>query len=260
MKWMRLKTNMNIVNVENRLKYNPKIVEFYLNDTDLQRPDLIRDRIRLLKRHGVTVYLHHPPKVEGIFLDILSDGEPVRSFYRRSSELLAAICNEEGAKCVLHANYAGGAPWETATKEQMRRLKREIEAVQSFADGCFVWEDSTEGLFCYANPRLIDEVIAPLRLPLNVDVSHTFIALRGDNAGLKRVLEATKPYTRYYHLVDSMGMEHDSLPLGQGRIDWRMVKPYVKDSEFIFEIGLSGDHSDCTPMVDSARYFAELEE
>jgi hypothetical protein len=55
-----------------------------------------------------------------------------------------------------------------------------------------------------------------------------------------------------------MGLEHDSLPLGQGRIDWKIVKPFVLGKDFIFEINLSGDHIDCTPMVDSAKYFSNL--
>jgi sugar phosphate isomerase/epimerase len=94
---------------------------------------------------------------------------------------------------------------------------------------------------------------------LNIDVSHSFIACRGDNGKLQQILELTDNYAKYYHLVDSMGIQHDSLPLGHGKIDWSMVKPYVIDKDFIFEIKLKGDHSDCTPMIDSVKYFNEIE-
>ncbi|GAA3328841.1 hypothetical protein GCM10020331_074430 [Ectobacillus funiculus] len=74
-----------------------------------------------------------------------------------------------------------------------------------------------------------------MNLPLTIDVSHSFIALQGDNQSLEEHLERFHIFfASYFHLVDSMGLIHDALPLGTGRIDWRMVKPYVKDKDFIF--------------------------
>jgi len=257
MNMIRLKANLDIHTINDRLRYGPDIVELYLGDKDMERPGVIRDRIRLLHEKGVKPYLHHPPRYGRSYLDILSEDPDMYRFYRQSSELLAGICRDEGAKCIIHANYVGFS--EKPSREATRRMRREIESIQQYAAGLFLWEDSIEGIFCHSNPYLMEEIVVPLNLPLNVDVSHTFIAFQGDNAKLEDVLRATKPYAAYYHLVDSMGLSHDSLPLGRGRIDWAMVKPYVLDCDFIFEIGLTGDHSDCTPMVESARYFERVE-
>jgi hypothetical protein len=259
-KFMRLKGNLEQRNLDIRLGYNPDIIEFYLSDRDLQDPDLIRDRIRQLHDRGVKSYLHHPPKHLGEYLDILSENPQVRRFYHESCELLARICIEERAKCVLHAHYVHTASCRNVNRERTVFLREEIRKVMAYSREVFVWEDSIEGLFSYGNPYLIDDLIVPLELSLNVDVSHTFISFGGDNERLRDVLERTAPYAQYYNLVDSMGLMHDSLSLGRGRIDWRMVKPFVLGKDFIFEITLSGDHSDCTPMVDSAYYFAHVEE
>lgn len=65
MKFMRLKGNLEQSNLDNRLGYDPDIIEFYLSDRDLQDPELIRDRIRQLHDRGVKPYLHHPPSTRG---------------------------------------------------------------------------------------------------------------------------------------------------------------------------------------------------
>ncbi len=39
-----------------------------------------------------------------------------------------------------------------------------------------MWEDTIEGLFSYGDVHLIDEIIKPLQLDVNVDISHAFIS------------------------------------------------------------------------------------
>lgn len=254
---MRLKSSLDRESLDDRLQYEPEIIEFFLSVEDLEQSDLIRSRIRELRERGIRVYLHHPTRYNGKFLDILSPDPDRYRYYQQSTEQLVAICQEEGAKCVIHANYVKSENPEI-TRERTLLMKAEIEKILVYGRDVLLWEDSTDGLFCYANPYLIDEVIIPLQLPVNVDVSHTFISFRGDNDRLREVLERTAPYAQYYHLVDSMGEYHDSLPLGQGKIDWRMVKQLVNGKDYIFEINLNGGHIDCTPMVESARYFDTL--
>jgi len=254
---MRLKSSLDRESLDDRLQYEPEIIEFFLSVDDLEQSDLIRSRIRELRERGIRVYLHHPTRYNGKFLDILSPDPDRYRYYQESTERLVAICQEEGAKCVIHANYVKSENPEI-TRERTLLMKAEIEKILVYGRDVLLWEDSTDGLFCYANPYLIDEVIIPLQLPVNVDVSHTFISFRGDNERLRDVLERTAPYAQYYHLVDSMGEYHDSLPLGQGKIDWQMVKKLVNGKDYIFEINLNGGHIDCTPMVESARYFDSL--
>ncbi|WPP41260.1 TIM barrel protein [Paenibacillus hunanensis] len=254
---IRLKSSLDRASLDNRLQYDPEIIELYLRTDDLQQESLIRERIRELKQRGIRVYLHHPSRYDGRYLDIMSTEPGMYRFYRESTQQLVRICQEEGSQCVIHANYLHSDNDEIS-RERTIALRHEIDEFLSYGRDFLLWEDSTEGLFCYANPYLIDEVIVPLKLPVNVDVSHTFISFRGDNDRLREVLERTAPYAIYYHLVDSMGQFHDSLPLGQGLIDWKMVKSYVQGKEYIFEINLEGGHIDCTPMVESARFFDNL--
>ncbi len=259
MNYIRLKGNLDQASLNIRLQYNPEIIEFFLSESEIEQPEAIRDRIRQLHARGIKTYLHHPSKYQGSYLDIMSGNSEMRWFYQHSSELLAQICVEEQAKCVIHAHYTHSECSGSASRERTIRLREEIRHVLSYARDVFVWEDTIEGLFSYSNPYLFQDLIEPLELPLNVDVSHTFISFRGDNGMLRQTLERTAPYARYYHLVDSMGLVHDSLPLGKGSIDWKMVKPFVLGKDFIFEINLSGDHMDCTPMVESAEYFANVQ-
>lgn len=254
---MRLKGGIDERSFADRLSYDPEIVELYLTEQDMERTELIRERIRELRRRGIKAYMHHPSKYRGEYLDILSEEPAMHEYYRASTAELLKICREEEAKCVIHAHYVGMGKLSDE-REATLRLREAIQAIPGWDSGRLLWEDSTEGLFCYSNPDLIDELIIPLNLPLNVDVSHTFIGFRGDNDKLCEVLERTAPYARYYHLVDSMGQRHDSLPLGEGLIDWARVKPYVEGKDYIFEINLPGDHTDCAPMADSAVYFSKI--
>jgi len=254
---LRLKGGIDDKSFNNRLSYDPEIVELFLNDQDMERTPLIRQRIRQLRDRGIKAYMHHPSKYRGAFLNILSDDPLMHAFYRKSTAELLEICEEEDAKCVIHAHYVGMENQKT-DRESTTRLREAIAAIPGYDSGRLLWEDSTEGLFCFSNPYLIDDLIVPLNLPINVDVSHTFIGFRGDNDKLYDVLKRTKPYAHYYHLVDSMGQYHDSLPLGKGLIDWGRVKPWVDDQDFVFEINLSGDHVDCTPMIESAAFYASI--
>lgn len=259
MNYVRLKTGLNLEHIQDRLQYHPEIIEFHLVEQDLYKPETIINRIRLVKSKGTKVYLHHPMTFQGQYLDIISSNESIRSFYDWSCKLLAQICRQEDISCIIHAHYGVTEHLDVRNKGKRKELRQRIEQILKISDTSFLWEDSNKGLFSQQNPFLLREVIQPLQLPLNLDISHSFIALKGDNIKLEALLERMHEYARYFHLVDSMGTHHDSLPLGKGKIDWGMVKPFVKDKDFIFEIDLKEtNYRDCTPMLESARYFDEI--
>jgi len=68
------------------------------------------------------------------------------------------------------------------------------------------------------------------------------MALKGDSKRLQEHLENLHIFASYFHIVDSMCVSHDTLPLGKGIIGWGMVKSYVKDKDFIFEIDLKSSN------------------
>ena len=66
------------------------------------------------------------------------------------------------------------------------------------------------------------------------------------------------PQIVHYHLVDSNGEFHDSLPLGKGKIDWQAVVPLLNPkATSIYEINLA-DQRDATEQVASHRYLTNL--
>lgn len=72
------------------------------------------------------------------------------------------------------------------------------------------------------------------------DISHAFIFLNRDNVALQRSLSTLKKNIVHYHLVDSFGKRHDSLPLGQGKIDWAKLLPLLNSrATSIYEINLA---------------------
>ncbi|WP_129728754.1 MULTISPECIES: TIM barrel protein [Bacillaceae] len=260
MNYIRLKTGLNIQDIEDRVQYNPEIIELHLTEHDLYEPEIITQRIQLLKSQGIRVYLHQPMTYKGQYLDIISSNQDMRDHYNWSCKALAAICNQEDIQCVIHCHYTASENTDYQNAMKRKETRKRIEEVLHICHTAFLWEDSVKGIFSAENPFLFSEIVEPLNLPLTIDVSHSFIALQGDNQGLERHLEKFHVFATYFHLADSMGIIHDALPLGTGRINWRMVKPYVNDKDFIFEVDLrSSNFTDCTPMVVSAEYFQWIE-
>lgn len=259
MKNVRLKSSLHPQQIQNRLQYAPEILELHIKEEDLHNPDEIVKAIRDLKSKGVRVYLHHPMKYKGIYLDIISSNQEIRDFYDWSSQELAAICEKENIKCITHTHYVLSECSVYKDKKKRTEVRKRIEDILHLNAQCFLWEDTIKGIFSAENPFLLSEIIQPLNLPLTIDISHAFIALKGDNHQLKRHLDAFHTYADYFHIVDSMGEKHDALPLGKGKIDWQMVKPYIEEKDFVFEIDLKGsNYLDCTPMIESVQYFNRI--
>lgn len=257
--YIRLKAAISPEQIQDRLKYQPDIIELHLTEKDLHRPQQIVTYIRLLKAQGIRVYLHHPMKHHGRYLDIISSSQEMRQFYDWSSELLASICRQEQIKCIIHCHYSDSESSSFLDKANRIETRRRIEQILKICDRSFLWEDTTHGIFSAQNLHLLDEIVRPLDLPLNIDISHAFIALKGNNIALEKHLEKYAPYANYFHLVDSLGVEHDSLPLGKGKINWSMVKPFIGVTDFIFEIDLAeSSNLNCRLMIESAEYFRQL--
>lgn len=256
---VRLKSALQPQQLQDRLQYHPEIIEFHLTEKDLVSPGALITYIRECKSKGIRVYLHHPSKYKGQYLDIISESKEMRDYYDWSCKVLADICKQEQIKCIVHCHYAKSESSQYHPPAKRTEMRKRVEEILQFSDDSFLWEDTIQGIFSAENPFLLSEIVKPLHLPLNIDISHSFIALKGDNHKLQRHLETYYSFANYYHLVDSNGVQHDSLPLGEGRINWKMVKPYVKDKDFIFEMDLKdSNYVDCSPMIESVKFFNSL--
>ncbi|KGX89709.1 TIM barrel protein [Pontibacillus marinus] len=259
-----LKCSLDQAQIENRLSYNPDILELQLFEADIDDPKHIQNVIRDLKQKDVKVILHHPMKVNGKFLDILSVDTEVMEYYKRSCRVLDEICHSEDVYCVVHPHYddcESGRVYPTNKKRMLQKSNELKEALQKLRENTndrFYFENAPEGIFSSMNPYWISHIIEPLNLPVCYDVSHSFMSFRGDNQKLKQDLKEAYPFTKHYHVVDSEGTEvHDALPLGKGDIAWSNLKPFIKHKDFIFEIELP-DYKDCTLMIESAAYFDSI--
>lgn len=262
--YRHLKSSLDPDQIADRLQYRPQTMELHLFEVDVEQPERIAAVIQQLQGLDIKVFLHHPMKIQGKYLDILSDDPEVFEYYRFSCRVLHDICQEHQVYCVVHPHYSRGPSGRlnlgdnAEVEARSIELRDAIEDVRSTMGEWFLWENTPTGVFSNMNPLWLTHIVAPLELPVCYDISHSFMSLKGDNRRLVEDVRALFPYTRYYHVVDSLGtVVHDALPLGQGRIDWRALKPYIVERDFIFEIGLQ-DQGDCTAMVESATFFAAL--
>ena len=263
--YINLKCSLDPEQITNRLKYNPHIVELQLFERDISFPDRIIESIQQLKQQGVKVILHQPMKVNGKFLDILSEDPEVYNFYRSSYQVLDKICQLEDIYCVIHPHYENCESGkvditDTITiLELSKNMKKALQDIRKHTSDRFLWENAPKGIFSSANPYWLTHIVEPLQLPICYDISHAFMSFRGNNDKLAENLKNAVPFTRHYHVVDSIGTDkHDALPLGSGGIDWSRLKPYILEKDFIFEIDLP-DYKDCTPMIESANYFDSIQ-
>ncbi|MBS4195676.1 TIM barrel protein [Lederbergia citri] len=258
---INLKCSLDPKQIDDRLKYNPGTVELQLFENDIYSPEKIINSIQLLNENNVKVFLHHPMKVNGKFLDVLSEDPEVFEFYRSSCELLNEICHSEDIYCVVHPHYekCESGMLDTLNQELILErsnfLREAVQKVRLTTYDRFLWENAPRGVFSSANRYWLSHIVKPLNLPICYDISHSFMSFKGDNPKLEQNLIEAFPFTRHYHVVDSAGTEvHDAMSLGFGGIDWSRLKPYIIQRDFIFEIDLPY-YEDCTPMIDSRNFF-----
>lgn len=243
----------------NRIKYQPDLIEIQLFEQDLfgaNRTEL-ENTISMLKSLNIEVYLHHPIKFQGEKLDIIHNDPTMYHFYHLTTRILSEICNHYHIKCVIHPHYSG-TPSSTIAEDTKKEMIKEISEILDYSENVFVWENTIEGLFSSQNYNWFKDIVQPLNLPIVYDISHAFISFRGDNDLLMKELNQMSDYIKYFHVVDSLGQQHDSLSLGKGKVNWERVLPYIKGKPYIYEIGLK-DFTDGTEMVESHNYLVALE-
>lgn len=257
LRFVRLKCSLDARQIDNRIKQQPEILELQLFEKDLAVITVLLQSIHKLKKLGIKVYLHQPVTVNNKRLDIMSTDPEIIEYYQWSCDRLIEICKQENVCCVVHAHYSRSESTFLEGLTNTLKMKERLERIMERCGDYFLWENTTKGLFSFDNPYILSEIIEPLKLPLCFDVSHAFISFKGSNEKLKHIIKQVYEYVRYYHVVDSQGIQHDALALGKGNIDWKSLKPFLLKKDFIFEIGLN-DWFDCKPMIESAAYFSKI--
>lgn len=251
-----MKCDLSDEQYNDRLKYNPDVIEFFLREDDLvgKGRKRLEHLITKTKDKGIDVYLHHPRDYNGKFNNIFNELNEHEAYYDFSMNVLASIVNKYDIYCVVHAMYRDCFNELGLNGESDERLKDRIAHYQQMSPR-FLWENSTQ-LFTFGENNISFEIIKELDLSLCYDISHSFIAHNGNNDILIDSLSKLHENIKYFHVVDSMGEFHDSLELGKGKIDWKRVKPFI-NKPYIYEIDLI-DQQDAIEQYNSHIYFKNI--
>ena len=89
MKNIRLKMALHPQQLQDRMKHNPEMVELHISEDNLYNPEEVVKYIQEFKSKGIKVYLHHPSRYRGQYLDIISSSQEMRDYYDWSCRELA---------------------------------------------------------------------------------------------------------------------------------------------------------------------------
>lgn len=259
--------------IEDRLKYNPETYEFHLVWEDLIDTSDLIFKIGYVFSSGVkNIILHHPMtdnKGRRVESYVSKEKEPERYENWKNSTLIlndiVEMFKNKGhkIKALVHICYGGKSPTHRdlgyTDKEAQDSLFKNISYMFEKVGGNIFYENGAQKINTLSLHNLrIQRFFIDNFIPVCLDISHLYISTDGSNEILEDTMVALKMNIVHYHIVDSLGVVHDSLSLGKGTIDWKMVKSNLnKYATNIFEIGLK-DQLDCTEMIESYNYLKGL--
>lgn len=252
-----------------RLKYRPTVFEFFTAEADFTPTGLhrLRTAVQFVQEAVTpTIVIHHPMKFQGQHLDQLLDPHreaAAYSFLHRSTADLLELAQRFNVRVLIHGGY-GGAESQRLIDEYpsladaQETVFTRLDHLIRQGGGHVMIENGLTPTFLYGDPAL-DARIIQHHWPLVCDLSHVFIGLNGDMDATVATLRRLAPQIRHYHLVDSLGQRHDSLPLGEGLIDWQRVLPLLNPAaSMIYEVPDETDAT-CANMLHSYHYLRDLE-
>ena len=263
-----LKGSSDRVQIDDRIQYHPTVYEFFTAASDFTTDGYQRlyDAIQYVQSKGIhQIVLHHPMKFGNHHSEVVAPEKYYPDLYRfieTTTAQLIRLGHDLNVQVLIHGGYSG------PEVEHMVGLYPSIEDARQavyhrldrFADeggNQIMFENSIAPVFAYGHPDQEDEILDH-HYRLAFDTSHCFIELHGDNPGLQRSLRHLAPAVAHYHLVDSMGLTHDSLQLGKGKIDWAPVLPLLNPTATsIYEINLH-NQNDCQEQLASHQYLLEI--
>lgn len=262
-----LKSSAERQQLEARLVYQPHVLEFFTAEEDFSPSGIHRltSAIDQAYASGVKeVVLHHPMTYKGRYVELVahpSNNPELVAFINFSTQELIKIAKAKGCRVLVHGSYEMQeldllGPFANLSEAEGYLLSRLTE-FHELGGETIMFENGIAPLFSFGDPAK-DQALAKLGLPLAYDISHAFIAVKGDNQALQQSLMTLKDQIVHYHLVDSQGQTHDSLPLGQGKIDWQAVMPLLSGSATsIYEIVVK-DLTNPVEQINSHQFLQNL--
>lgn len=263
-----LKGSSDKVQMDNRLQYHPDVYEFFTARRDFTTNGYQRlyNAVQYIQSAGVSrIVLHHPMKFGPHHSEVVAPEKDYPELYRfveETTEKLLRLADDLNVQILIHGGYSGPEVHHMvdqypSVQDARQAVYKRLDRFARAGGKHIMFENSIAPVFAYGDPNQEDEILAH-NYRLAFDVSHCFIYLHGDNNGLQRSLQHLKNKVVHYHLVDSMGKNHDSLTLGTGKIDWQGVLPLLNDhATSIYEINLQ-NQEDCAEQLASHQYLTSI--
>ncbi|MCH5463024.1 TIM barrel protein [Lactobacillus sp. LC28-10] len=261
-----LKASTSLEQINERLQYKPSVFEFYTDAHDMTTNGLahLEEMVKYVQSTGIRhIVIHHPMAYDHhhneVGVSALKDPAGYQ-FMMSSADALIELAIKLNVQVLIHGGYSDKdavinafGDLETARKVIFARL----DYFQNIGGHHVMFENSISPTFDYGDEEIEEAVIAH-HYRLCYDISHAFIVLHGDNDKLVKSIAHLAIQTVHYHFVDSMGLQHDSLQLGKGKIDWQQVMKVVNPKATnIYEIDLE-DQNDSREMRASHDYLTNL--
>lgn len=262
-----LKASTDKRQIIDRLQYHPQVFEFHLTENDMTVDGLkqLADDIDWIKATTTNkIILHEPIRYHNHQMEMILPEKYDPEFYHFMMTSITKIIDLAREKNIL-ALVHGAFNKETGKYLQMysnfdaaeTELLRRLDYFAKYGGKHLCVENSISPLWGYADPK-IRQLAKEHHYQLAFDTSHVFIQSHGSNQILQEALRDLYHQIVHYHLVDSNGEFHDSLPLGQGKINWQKVLPLLNPhATSIYEINLI-NQLDATEQVASHRYLTNL--
>ncbi|KRL04382.1 sugar phosphate isomerase/epimerase [Liquorilactobacillus oeni] len=262
-----LKASSSKEQITNRLKYHPKVFEFFTSENDFTTEGLKRLEyaIELVKNEATSkIVLHHPMRFKGEFTELVAPQTifpDLCHFVQRSTDALLQLSFDHDVQTLLHGSYARHTLKMISLYPSQAKARAyvydQLDKYAQLGKKHIMFENSFSPLFYYGKEDE-DQYIFNKGYRLAFDVSHCFIKDKGSNEQLTASLLRLRDHVVHYHLVDSLGKSHDSLQLGKGSIDWRNVLPCLNpQASSIYEVQLNNEN-DAKEQVASHQYLTKI--
>lgn len=261
-----LKASADPLQLASRLQYKPDVFEFYTSEKDFTSEGIKRLQagIEEVKATTANIILHHPMLYQGDFLELIvpEHSHPMLyKFLMSSTEQLLTLAHDYTIQVLVHGSYGQQTEKFLALYPDLASathyLYQKLDEFQAWGQELIMFENSISPLF-YFGEAASDEFIFQKNYRLAYDTSHALIKLKGNQTAFLSSLARLKEHIVHYHLVDTLGKEHDSLTLGEGITDWEQVISLLNPSATsIYEIDLA-DLTNPQEQIQSHEYLKKL--
>jgi len=248
-----LKSSIDKLQLEKRLKHKPPVMEIHLHPEDLDdNLELIEKTIQELKKKKIDIILHAPLRFRGFEQNLSAE----KSEVVRNSVVVCKILERLCIKYDLHGYVAHAY----TLNEDDRNYDNKISVLnRTLEDNKFKYillENPPYGF--YSKPNVFKMIIKKQKIRLCLDVVHLYMARKSDEDFYQIFRDI--PKETYFHIADTKLDNHNDKGLqgcdiGTGNIDLKKIVPYIEFG--IIEV-VSKDERNPKEMLNSYKKYKKM--